>query len=289
MQRDRMLPNEDTTGHFIRCAMGMFLESLRLLAANAGFALRHSLLDGEHKGPLIPFAELMLEEGAAASAYPTKLWQIRQTSRLASNGVRIPPEVSNCLRQLVPGYGQQYFQIDEQRLIEAIIQENIRAISHDLNDRAYHDEIVRWFRYSDREAEAKADGLDYRCMNVPANELKLMRSLPQIMRWKLTRGAVSRLYRHQIGRVSHIGIIAGQFFDNAGAIDAGAFLMRFWLELTKHNLVIHPFGNLVTNSEAKARVREITGIEDIWLVFRIGYTSPPPGSARLPLSKVLLD
>ena len=40
-----MLPDEDTTGHFLRCAMGMFLESLRIVSANMSFKLRHTLLN----------------------------------------------------------------------------------------------------------------------------------------------------------------------------------------------------------------------------------------------------
>ena len=39
METARTLPDEDTTGHFLRCAMGMFLESLRIISANAGLAL----------------------------------------------------------------------------------------------------------------------------------------------------------------------------------------------------------------------------------------------------------
>jgi hypothetical protein len=64
--------------------------------------------------------------------------------------------------------------------------------------------------------------------------------------------------------------------------------MQFWLELSRQKLFIHPFGNLVTNSQAKARLRELTSIDDVWLVFRIGYTDEPPQSHRRPLNEVLI-
>ena len=64
--------------------------------------------------------------------------------------------------------------------------------------------------------------------------------------------------------------------------------MRFWLELARENLYIHPFGNLVTNLQARARVGELTQIDDIWLVFRIGYTNEPPRSLRRSANEVLL-
>jgi hypothetical protein len=64
--------------------------------------------------------------------------------------------------------------------------------------------------------------------------------------------------------------------------------MRFWLELARRALYIHPFGNLVTNPQAKSRVRALSGIDDIWLVFRIGYTDEPPRSFRRSADKVLI-
>jgi hypothetical protein len=83
-------------------------------------------------------------------------------------------------------------------------------------------------------------------------------------------------------------VIGGAFFNDAAAVSAGAFLMQFWLELSRRKLFIHPFGNLVTNSQAKARLRELTSIDDAWLVFRIGYTDEPPQSLRRPLNQVLI-
>lgn len=284
----RTLPDEDTTGHFLLCAMGMFLESLRIVSANAGHTLQHTLIDQRGPGPLIRFAELALDGPSNASAWPDHLFQIRKTSRLPSNGARIPPTLTAWLKGLPPRYGQHYHQFDDPTLIERVIVENIRAVFNDLNVSAYHREIARWFRYNDREAQTRADGLDYKCMRIRPMQLRLMQRLPQIMRWPLTQGIVQRIYRAQLGEVSHLGVISGPFFNDVAAINAGAFLMSFWLELSRQKLFIHPFGNLVTNPEARARVRELTGIDDVWLVFRVGYTDEPPESFRLPLNTILI-
>ena len=106
---------------------------------------------------------------------------------------------------------------------------------------------------------SKADGLDYRCMRLGADELKLMKRLPQIMRWRLTRPFIRRLYRRQLGAVSHIGIISGLFFDDVGCMQAGVYLLRFWLELARHDLYIHPFGNLVTNRAGQSPAGQLHG------------------------------
>jgi hypothetical protein len=288
MERARMLPDEDVTGHFLRCAMGMFLESLRLLSANAGFLLCTNLIVEDVPGAFIRFAELELAGTSEPSPYPDGLFQARKTSRLPSNGARIDPEVTALLQRIAMQFGHSYHQLDDPALIEVLILENIRAMFHDLNVEAYHREIVSWFRYNDDEARTKADGLYYRCMKISPAQLKLMRRLPLIMSWPLTRGLVRRIFRRQLGRISHIGVIAGPFFHDEAAVSAGAFLMRFWLELSRHKIFIHPFGNLITNSQSRALLRELTSIDDPWLVFRIGYTDEPPESFRRPLSEVLI-
>jgi hypothetical protein len=288
METARTLPDEDITGHFLRMAMGMFLEALRIVSANTGLAFRFTLVDEQSSGPFIRFAELELNGSSEPSPYPDSLFQIRRTSRLPSNGARIDPESTEVLKQVCAQHSQRYYQFDDPATIETIIQENIRAVFHDLNTLAYHREIARWFRYSDKEAQTKADGLDYKCMKIPPAQLRLMKWLPQVMRWPLTRGLIRWMYRRQLGKVSHIGLIAGPFFDNHSALSAGKFLLQFWLELSRRKLFIHPFGNLVTNSQAAARIRDLTSIEHIWLVFRVGYTDEASLSFRRSLNEVLI-
>ncbi len=288
METARTLPDEDTTGHFIRCAMGMFLEALRIISANAGLALQPTLVHDDLPGPFIRFAELELKGISEPSQYPDSLFQIRKTSRLPSTGVRIDPQLTTLLKQISVQYGHRYYQFDDPALIEVIILENIRAAFHDLNVQAYHREVTKWLRYSDKESRAKADGLDYRCMRTPAIQLRLMRQLPQMMSWPLTRGLTRWIFRQQLGKVSHIGVIGGQFFNDTAAASAGTFLMQFWLELARQKLFIHPLGNLITNPKAKARLCELTSIDDPWLIFRIGHTDEPPQSFRRPLSEVLI-
>jgi hypothetical protein len=155
--------------------MGMFLESLRIISANAGFSLAHTLIENSGaSGSLFRFAELELKGSSEASPYSDELFQIRMTSRLPSNGARIDPELTALLKQTAPEFGQRYDQLDDPVRIEAMILENIRAIFHDLNVRAYHDEIARWFRYSGRGDPPmifQNNPLDYIIEQSPEGEL----------------------------------------------------------------------------------------------------------------------
>src|ERR1700722_16711483 len=121
MERARTLPDEDTTGHFLRCAMGMFLESLRIVSANAGLALCYTLIDDDVPGPFIGFAELELGGFSEPSQYPDSLFQSRKTSRLPSNGARIDPTLTALLRQMGAQSGHRYYQVEDPATIEIII------------------------------------------------------------------------------------------------------------------------------------------------------------------------
>ena len=52
--------------------------------------------------------------------------------------------------------------------IRRLLDMNVAALFHDLNDPLYHDEIAHWFRCGEKEEHLHRDGLSARCMNMPA-------------------------------------------------------------------------------------------------------------------------
>jgi nitroreductase len=99
---------------------------------------------------------------------------------------------------------------------------------------------------------------------------------------------MTAIYRRQIGCVPALGFISGSFWKPAEAINAGRFLMHFWLETARQGLYLHPYGNLVTNRRAADSVAQEVSQKDIWFVFKVGYSDEPPKSHRLPLEKILI-
>lgn len=165
-----------------------------------------------------------------------------------------------------------------------MIAQNIEAVFDDMNLPSYHDEITEWFRYTGRGN----DGLDWRCINLGKAEFWLSARLPGLLRWRPARALFRRRYRRQLGHVPAIGILSGDFFTPSNAIPSGRFLLRFWLELARLDLYLHPYGNLVTNPAAAAWFARHTGVAQAWLVFKLGYSDVPPLSRRLSLPDVLL-
>lgn len=300
IERGRTLPKEDTTGSFIILTMGMFVEALYLLAANRslnlGWTLQHEpewyakeiLRPGGEE--LMHFARLRLSpaDGLARPLYDDSLFFRRRTSRVSLLPKPVEESASQSLAKLAHKWGQRYEQITDAALIERVLGRNTEALFEDLNSAEYHDEIVEWFRFTDGAARRTRDGLDYRCMNSSRASFWAAARMPRLLQLPLTRQILARVYRRQLGTVPTLGLIAGPFWEPGAAFATGRFLMRFWLEAASHDLYIHPYGNLVTNRPAAEWCLKETGVEGIWLVFKIGYSEEPPESYRRTPEEVLV-
>jgi hypothetical protein len=303
IEKRRTLPKEDITGSFIILTMGLFIEALRIVARNKSLSLAFELYQSpsqftpkhiaKSREDYLPFAQLTLTDHVDVpnepSRYDNSLFFTRRTSRVSLLPKPVPPDDVDALSQLARDWGQRYAQVTSPELIEEILDHNIDALFHDLNSPDYHDEIVEWFRFTDRQSRRERDGLDYRCMNSSRTSFWLAARLPKLMQMPLTRPALKKIYRRQLGLVPTIGMLAGPFWEPANAFETGRFLMYFWLELAKRNLYLHPYGNLVTNRAAAEWCRDALGVSDIWLIFKLGFSNEPPQSYRRSVEEVLID
>ncbi|CAE6858124.1 hypothetical protein R75461_07832 [Paraburkholderia nemoris] len=295
----RTLPNEDTTGSFLLSAMAMFIEAIDLLAAHHGlrleWRLHHAVAEladmvSRPTSPeLIPFAALQLVVAPDAhGSYPSELFLARRTCRIPLHPIPVPDSAVVRLAALANAWGHRYTHLSDPAAIESILAQNIDAVFHDMNVAQYHDEITAWFRFTERTTTEHRDGLDWRCMNLSRVEFWLSARLSKILLFAPTRYYLKRRYRQQLGHVPAIGILSGDFFNPANAIDSGRFLLRFWLELTSLGLYLHPYGNLVTNPKAASWLEARTQVPGAWLVFKIGYSDTPPPSQRRLLADILI-
>jgi nitroreductase len=333
IDRRRTLPKEDPTGNFIILTMGLFIEALRILAANRSLKLEYELYSSlsqftpEHIAKaavdLLPYARLTLAPGEQTreiasddghvsisemsvsslhhaqtesvtgepwnSQYDDSLFLTRRTSRISFLPQPLPNDAIEALSNLAHAWGQTYKQVTEPETIEQILNFNIDALFEDLNTPAYHDEIVQWFRFTDRSARRTRDGLDYRCMNSSRISFWLAARVPHLLQLPVTRPLLKKIYRRQLGNVPSVGMLAGPFWEPDSAFDNGRFLMHFWLELARRDLYIHPYGNLVTNKAAAESCLQTVGLPQVWLIFRIGFSKAPPQSYRRSVEEVLVD
>jgi hypothetical protein len=295
----RTLPKEDTTGSFILLTMGMFLRTLEILAAARGLRLTWTqthppewyarAILAARAPTMLPFARMRLDDDPAATPdLDPALIERRMTSRLPLHPDPVPAEAARELSGIARAAGHAFHLVTDAGRIERMLERDATALFHDLNQAGYHDEIVSWFRFSDRSSLRHRDGLDHRCMNTSRVAYWATARMPWLLRLPVSGPLLHRIYRAQLGPVPTIGLLSGPFWNPADAIATGRLLMTFWLTVTQHGLVIHPYGNLVTNADAARWLAEETGVPDVWLVFKIGRSAPPPRSRRRSLEEILI-
>lgn len=288
----RTLPKEDTTGSFIISGMVMYLEVMRYAAQTFGQDLRYELVSDAPLtvGNLQLFATVTLRPDASiVPVFDATTIQSRRTSRLSYSPKPLPEADTAALGELARTYGHTYRQTTDRTVINKILDTNISALFHDFNAPDYHDEIVSWFRYTRSSSKQHRDGLDYRCMNIPASEYYIAARFPAILQIPPLKKLFAWRYRKLLGNTSAITWFAGDFWEPDNAVNAGKFLIHYWLELTRRGLYIHPFGNLVTNVEARHAFQQLTCTEKVWFVFREGYSDLPPESYRRPVEAILIE
>jgi len=297
IEKRRTLPQEDVTGSFIILTMGLFVETLRLVAAHSGLAVDDTLVHepawyaadrlASVTDELIPFARVTLRPDAAVRAgVPLERIAERRTSRLAYAPEPVTAAAVERLAALADEWGHRFATITDAARVERILAWNIDAVFDDLNHPPYRDELAGWIRYTHAQSARTRDGLDARCMNQAPLELWLAFHASAMLRWPVVRPWFRRRYRDQIGPVATLGLLDGPFWEPADAYATGRFLVHFWLEVTRLGYVLHPYGNLVTNRPTAARVAAATGLDRTWLAFKIGRSAVPPPSRRRTVEEV---
>jgi nitroreductase len=297
LEKARTLPAEDESGSFLLLTMGIFIESLRVLAAHRGLALTAEPVHppewfrASHLATvdlaLLPFATLRLASAGADNGldFDEAAFLRRRTSRLPYANEPLPEPSTRELEEVARTAGTRFDVVRDPAIIERVLAWNVDAVFEDLNHRGYHDELTAWFRLGNEEAQRHGDGLDARCMNQSPFELALVRAAPWIL--KLPLGFKAR-YRAQIGPVATLGILSGGFWEPADAYADGRALIHFWVAVERLGFSLHPYGNLVTNRPVAARVVREIGIADPWLVFKIGRSPAAPLPYRRSVEQVLL-
>jgi hypothetical protein len=281
---ERLLPVEDPDYRFLTGGIGIFVEALRVAAAARGHELHDTFVGPA--GPDALVARLELVDGERrADELPLLLR--RRTSRLAYDGRPVPPAALDELARIAAGFGHAFHASSDRAFVRWVVGLNAATLFYDLAEDDRRAEIRHWTRTSEREARAKADGFSPRCMGFPGWLIRAFFDHHRAIR--PVEPLVRRLYLRQMRGTATVGWIAGPWSTPREWFDAGRMLLRFWLAATAHGLVLQPFGSVITNPMAHARLDErIERADDpVWLLLRLGYSAEPPASARLPVDEML--
>ena len=191
------------------------------------------------------------------------------------------------LSAVASGFGHEARFSTEPGFVRWVVELNAATLFYDLAEDDRRAEIRQWTRTSEREALRRADGFSPRCLGFPGPLVRLFFDHHALVR--PAEAGLRRLYLRQMRGTATVGWIAGPWATPREWYDAGRMLLRFWLAATAHGLVLQPFGSVITNPTAHARLDEriSAGADPVWLLLRLGYSAEPPRSERLPVEAVL--
>ena len=296
---DRGLPAESFGIPFGHVCAGVFLESLAVVAAAAGFTVHESLdlaeMDFGGLDRMHPVATVTLEsrEVTAGDRERRAAYDARRTNRRPYNNVAVPGEDLSAIEAIAAAAGHNFAASSDPELVADVITVNQETLFDDLANDAVHAEIMTWLRFTDSDARERGDGLSADAMLMPGRVLRFamghrgMWSAPVIGR--VVRGVYLRTMRG----VAQVAWFEGPFDGPADYVEAGRVFMRTWLELTARGVALHPLGTVITNPRSHARFAEVAGLREgdgrmAWMLVRLGYAKEPPIAYRRPLEELVI-
>jgi hypothetical protein len=284
----RLLPVEDTTGRFSACFLGVFVEALNVAAAADG---KHVTLAHEPAPvDLSPGAEprlygrLRAGEGAT-TGIARALLRSRRTSRLRYDGRLAPQTALDDLAELASGFAHKARFFADRDTVDWVVGLNADTLFYDLEEDDRRTEIGGWTHFSNRRAARAGDGFSPRCLGFPGPLLRLFFDHHRLIRGGRRQRILRRIYLRSMRGTVQVGYLKAVWRTPGQCFDSGRLLLRFWLELTRHGLVMQPFGSVITNERSHAALVERLGgseaEDEVWLLFRFGYSATPPASERL--------
>jgi hypothetical protein len=279
----RMLPREDVGNLYLASAFGIFTAALHRAAAACGYQLLIAPQDAIDVATLHTQSKpVLLGNAFIASTCPPvpneDLLRARRTSRLPYHPTAIPAAAIAALQAAVERFGHELIVRSDPAFVHDILRLNTDAIVDNLQNDDSREETHAWSRFG--ETPEFGDGLWPAPMNQPAWQLRAAFQLPGFFTWPGVRQlAIAGYLRTQRG-TRHVALLAGPFSAWRELMTAGEMLFDLWMQMSAAGVYMQPMGSMLTNPAYAARIAEAFG-KPGWLVFRLGYSDPPPPSPRL--------
>jgi hypothetical protein len=297
---DLGLPAENFGIPFAHVCAGVFLESLRVVAAGSGYDVVEDLdtrpMDFTSRDRLHPLGTVTLRErpATAADLEALRVFRERRTSRRPYEDRLVPDPVLHTVRGIAAAAGHTFRSTADPAVVRALVRVNQATLFSDLENDAVYDEIMTWLRFSKKEAAARADGLSAEAMLMPGPLLSAAMRHRGMWRAPVVGTGIRTMYLNTMRGVRQLGWLEGPFGDPAAHIEAGRTFMRVWLALAAEHVHLHPFGTVITNPGSHRTFAETVHADEggdrlAWMLFRFGYSRTPPVAHRRPASAMLLE
>ncbi len=292
----RLLPDTDPTGRFCMAGFGILLEMMSVASAHHGLDVKVDYLSRQldpKKVGLQALARLTFVPRTKEETLDRQLIKDRRTSRLPYDDVAVADHVLKELSAIADGFGHKLEFSTDPTEVKWVVRLNADTMFFDMSDPIARNEVGGWIRFSREEARRKADGLAAYAMCFPGFLMKLFVQQNYLFRIPGIYQFVRWFYERSMSGTRTVAWISGPFGKHEEWDNTGRMLARLWLTMTKHGVYLHPFGSVITNAKAHARLAEHfdneTREHDLWLLLRLGHSDIPPAAHRISLEELLVN
>ena len=280
------IPFTDPNDQFRYTGLGVFARHLELAASAAGFQLETTFDELDGTGPVVA---RIVERRAPDGALAARLRR-RRTSRFAYGAEPVSEGAISAV-QAVGDRRTSLTMTTDPRIVTAVLELNNEILLADLEDEGTSRELDHWIRYTKRSRRRFRSGFTPASLATPRWKIWLVFRLRSLLRFGLVRRWLTREYLAQ-NRTASVGWIYGPLATRRDQFQAGRILMDAWITLTEHGYYLQPYGSIITDDAARARLLRVIGSDEapgeiVWMIFRAGTSSPPPQSLRKPVEEYL--
>ncbi len=296
-------------------SLGAVITNMRLAATQFGFQSTVELFPAREVPGTV--ALVRLEAGSVAADRLAETIPARCVNRRPYRREPLPAGVREELQALAAASsGARLSWVDAEPAkgrIAALAAQNDRIL---FENRALHDGVYGWIRWTRAEAERRRDGMPADALELSPLERPGMRLLGS-WRWAQLAAAlrISRVLparaRKIYQRSAAIALLSVRGDQPADFVRGGEVLERIWLTATRHGIAFQPITGITflllrmrltggsglgadhrklldRIEEEFKRVYPEGAAESPIMLFRLGLAPPPSGRAlRLPLEQVL--
>jgi len=279
----RRLPAVDPANRELLLSIGAFIENLYLAAGTYGFRgdleiRAKNAFDGE-------IAAIVLKKDKS-STYPLSRLELRRTIRKG----QLPEELktADVDALLVPVKDDAVFFPKMSKEAGIIRQYAAEAFAAQAHRAAAQEELSRWIRFGDAEAEKHRDGLTTAGMEITGIAglaVRLFMNSADVTKPSFIRQGIdltNRLVSEGGGWV----IITGVGANIADLIETGRKFQRLALLARELGIGIHPMTQQLEEQDWQGKVPALTGGLTPQFILRIGYVRdyPSPVAPRRPVT-----
>ncbi len=292
----KLLPDTDPTGRFTAVGFGIFIEYLSIAAHAKGYELtcdyNNALLESHHTD-LMPFARLTLAHATLKDDFSPDLLLKRQTSRLPYKDGPVSDLLQKKLRAIAEEFHQTIHISTDRTMVSWVLKLNRDTMFYDMDDPKSRNEVARWVRTTQAEADTKKDGLWSYCMRFPGWLMRIFFWHHEILKIPGIKQLCGALYLWSMRGTRTVAWIKGPFATPKEWLASGRMLARLWLCMTENGVYLHPFGSIITNLIAHDILRKKfdvdEAVEPLWLIVRMGHSNLPPHSHRFSVDDILVS